>query len=234
MGPSVPEFALGNPIDIGEPAIRITREVDALNQCQQAVIGAVGDLDRERGLVKSLDVVADKAAQQAAQAAMPWSSETSKRRTVPRTSRGRDRRSCVRPRLAWSGNGNSGLVDRRAEGLSLKRGGRDYSAGEHDPDRRLKRQYPTHLRTRRASPAPRVRKSVQEWWCPWPESNQHSLRNSILSRARLPVPPQGPSVGPSGEGVTKPADYSHGKGGVNPRQSDAGRSRQPHGPGLQA
>jgi hypothetical protein len=29
-------------------------------------------------------------------------------------------------------------------------------------------------------------------WCPWPESNQHSLRNSILSRARLPVPPQGP------------------------------------------
>src|SRR6266700_5333436 len=33
-------------------------------------------------------------------------------------------------------------------------------------------------------------------WCPWPESNQHSLRNSILSRARLPVPPQGHSVGP--------------------------------------
>ena len=30
-------------------------------------------------------------------------------------------------------------------------------------------------------------------WCPWPESNQHSLRNSILSRARLPVPPQGRS-----------------------------------------
>ena len=30
-------------------------------------------------------------------------------------------------------------------------------------------------------------------WCPWPESNQHSLRNSILSRARLPVPPQGPT-----------------------------------------
>ena len=31
----------------------------------------------------------------------------------------------------------------------------------------------------------------RERWCPWPESNQHSLRNSILSRARLPIPPQG-------------------------------------------
>src|SRR3546814_2895743 len=28
-------------------------------------------------------------------------------------------------------------------------------------------------------------------WCPWPDSNQHSLRNSILSRARLPISPQG-------------------------------------------
>src|SRR3954465_9846574 len=39
---------------------------------------------------------------------------------------------------------------------------------------------------------PKLRSCVG--WCPWPESNQHSLRNSILSRARLPVPPQGPSV----------------------------------------
>ena len=31
----------------------------------------------------------------------------------------------------------------------------------------------------------------QSFWCPWPESNQHSLRNSILSSARLPIPPQG-------------------------------------------
>ena len=32
-------------------------------------------------------------------------------------------------------------------------------------------------------------------WCPWPGSNQHSLRNSILSRARLPIPPQGHEPG---------------------------------------
>jgi site-specific DNA recombinase len=51
----------------------------------------------------------------------------------------------------------------------------------------------------KGQPTPRVRKSVQEW-CPWPESNQHSLRNSILSRARLPIPPQGHRAQPRGRG----------------------------------
>ena len=46
-------------------------------------------------------------------------------------------------------------------------------------------------REKAGSPAEAREASVG--WCPWPESNQHSLRNSILSRARLPVPPQGPS-----------------------------------------
>ena len=49
-------------------------------------------------------------------------------------------------------------------------------------------------------------------WCPWPGSNQHSLRNSILSRARLPVPPQGPRLGVTPCGG---ADHSQGRLRVN-------------------
>ena len=35
----------------------------------------------------------------------------------------------------------------------------------------------------------RKRPSYSGIWCRWRESNPHSLRNTILSRARLPVPP---------------------------------------------
>lgn len=31
-------------------------------------------------------------------------------------------------------------------------------------------------------------------WCPMPGSNQHFFRNSILSRARLPIPPMGQRI----------------------------------------
>src|SRR5258708_1898601 len=48
----------------------------------------------------------------------------------------------------------------------------------------------------------------QPSWCPWPESNQHSLRNSILSRARLPIPPQGLSDAGPQASVAKRAEYS--------------------------
>ena len=69
-------------------------------------------------------------------------------------------------------------------------------------------------------------------WCPWPESNQHSLRNSILSRARLPVPPQGPSVAGQVPGAAKRAEYSGRPARVNPRGCDCGASRHVSSGGI--
>jgi hypothetical protein len=72
---------------------------------------------------------------------------------------------------------------------------------------------------------PKLRSSVG--WCPWPESNQHSLRNSILSRARLPVPPQGHFTTPAKRaGAAKPAEYSGRRCPVNPRRCDCRSPRQ--------
>src|SRR3954467_12930146 len=52
---------------------------------------------------------------------------------------------------------------------------------------------PCRVNSRKPSSANADRKGrlLNDGWCPWPGSNQHSLRNSILSRARLPIPPQG-------------------------------------------
>jgi len=46
---SLPEFAGRNPIDVREPAAGVALEVEACEQREQALIGAIGDLDRQRG-----------------------------------------------------------------------------------------------------------------------------------------------------------------------------------------
>ena len=66
----MPQLAGRHAVDVGEAARGISLQIEAFDQRQQATIGAVGDLDRQRSLVKGLDIVGDDAAQQAAQPAL--------------------------------------------------------------------------------------------------------------------------------------------------------------------
>jgi len=55
-------------IDVGKAAIGIGVKIEAPDEVEQAAIDAVGNRDRQRRLVIHLDVTADEAAQQRAQA----------------------------------------------------------------------------------------------------------------------------------------------------------------------
>ena len=70
-------------------------------------------------------------------------------------------------------------------------------------------------------------------WCPWPESNQHSLRNSILSSSASTSSATG-AFGRGGQvpGAAKRAEYSGRPARVNPRGCDCGASRQVRSGGI--
>jgi hypothetical protein len=67
----VPEVARCNTIEVGEAVVRAGSKIEAYDQVEQALMGAIRNRDRQRFLVKSFDIVADEAAQQAAQGALP-------------------------------------------------------------------------------------------------------------------------------------------------------------------
>jgi hypothetical protein len=53
------KVARGNTIEIGEAAVRAGSKIEACDQVEQALIGAIRDRDRQRFLVKGFDVAAD-------------------------------------------------------------------------------------------------------------------------------------------------------------------------------
>jgi hypothetical protein len=63
----MPEIACCNTIEVGEAMVRARTKIEARDQVEQALVGAIGDRDRQRFLVKSFDVAADYRAQQSAQ-----------------------------------------------------------------------------------------------------------------------------------------------------------------------
>jgi hypothetical protein len=56
----VQQTALGDAVDIRQAAIGIGLKIEASNEIEQAAIGAVGDIDRQRLLVECLNVAADQ------------------------------------------------------------------------------------------------------------------------------------------------------------------------------
>jgi hypothetical protein len=63
----MPEIARCNAIEVGQPAVRASLKIEACDQVEQAMIGAICDRDRQRFLVEGFDVATDEAAQQPAQ-----------------------------------------------------------------------------------------------------------------------------------------------------------------------
>jgi hypothetical protein len=63
----MPEVARGNAIEIGETVVRAGSKIEARDQVEQALMGAICNRDRQRFLVESFDVAGDQRAKQPAQ-----------------------------------------------------------------------------------------------------------------------------------------------------------------------
>jgi hypothetical protein len=67
----MPEVAGCNTIEVGEPVFRAGSKIEACDQIEQTLKGAIRDRDGQRLLVESLDVTADEVSQQPAQGLLP-------------------------------------------------------------------------------------------------------------------------------------------------------------------
>jgi hypothetical protein len=56
-----------NTIEIGETVVCAGSKIEACDQVEQALIGAIRDRDRQRVLVESFDIATDEVTQQSAQ-----------------------------------------------------------------------------------------------------------------------------------------------------------------------
>jgi hypothetical protein len=56
---SMPEVARCDTIEVGETVVRAGSKIEACDEVEQALMGAIRDRDRQRFIVKSFDVAAD-------------------------------------------------------------------------------------------------------------------------------------------------------------------------------
>ena len=64
------QIARCNPIDVGEPSVRVCPQIETTKQFQQSIVGAVRDRYRQGLFIESLYIATDKVAQQPIQAPM--------------------------------------------------------------------------------------------------------------------------------------------------------------------
>jgi hypothetical protein len=75
----MPEAARCNTIEVGQPVLRTGSKIEARDQIEQTLMGAIRDRDRQRCLVKGFDIGSDQRAQQAAQGSLPGLVRTQRR-----------------------------------------------------------------------------------------------------------------------------------------------------------
>jgi hypothetical protein len=67
----MPEATRCNAIEVSQPVLCAGSKIEARDQVEQLLMGAIRDRDRQRLLVKSFDIAADQRAQQSAQGPLP-------------------------------------------------------------------------------------------------------------------------------------------------------------------
>jgi hypothetical protein len=63
----MPEIARCNTIEVGEAVVRAGSKIEACDQVEQTLKGAIRDRDRQRFFVKRFDIATDEISQQPAQ-----------------------------------------------------------------------------------------------------------------------------------------------------------------------
>jgi hypothetical protein len=66
----MPQIARCHAVDVGQAPVGACVEIQASHQVEQATVGAVCDLNRQRLFIKCIDIAADDDVQQPAQSAL--------------------------------------------------------------------------------------------------------------------------------------------------------------------
>ena len=67
----MPQIARCHAVDVGHAPVAAGVEVQAGDEVEQALVGEIGDFDRQRLFIETVDIAADEGVQQSAQGPLP-------------------------------------------------------------------------------------------------------------------------------------------------------------------